>query len=186
VQRFFAAELQTRAGRLWAERARFYDALARLPQVFSHFDAQRRNLLTRRSDAGAEEIVAVDWALCGLGPIGGDLYALIGSSAALCEWDSARLAEIEAAVYAAYLAGLAAGGWRGDPRLPRLGYAAWIALHWGLALPAASAFWLTESMIPHAIRQFSHTPEELAAGWAALCHFSLDRGHEAQELMGEL
>lgn len=186
VQRFFVPELQIRAGRLWAERERFYDALSRLPQVFSHFDAQRRNLLTRRGDAGAEEIVAVDWALCGLGPIGGDLYALIGSSAALCEWDSARLDDLEAAVYDAYVADLTAAGWRGDPRLPRLGYTAWIALHWGLALPAGSAFWLTEPMIPRAIRQFGHTPEELASGWAALCHFSLDRGNEAQELMEKL
>jgi hypothetical protein len=185
VQRFFAAELQTRAGRLWAERERFYDALARLPQVFSHFDAQRRNLHTRRDAAGATEIIAIDWALCGIGPLGGDLYALIGSSAALCEWEPARLEEIEAAVYAAYLAGLAEGGWRGDPRLPRLGYTAWIALHWGLALPAASAFWLTESMIPHAQRRFGHSPEELALGWAALCNFSLNRGDEARGLREE-
>jgi hypothetical protein len=183
VQRHFSASLQTRILHLWAERERFYAALAQVPQIFSHFDCQRRNLIIRIREDGQQELVAVDWGLCGLGALGGDLMALIGSSVALFEWEPTRLAELEAVVVDAYLAGLRAGGWRGDASWVRLSYTAWLGLHWGVALPAAVAFWCTDAMTPHALRQFGRPLDELAAGWAMLCRFSLERADAACELI---
>lgn len=186
VQRHFSADVQTRIMQLWAERARFYAALDRSPQIFSHFDCQRRNLIIRNRADGQPELAAVDWGLCGLAALGGDLMALIGSSVALYEWEPARLAELEAVVFDAYLAGLRAAGWRGDAAWVRLSYTAWLGLHWGAALPAAAAFWCTDAMASHALQQFGRPLDELAAGWATLCRFSLERAEEARGLMQRL
>lgn len=183
VQRFFAHTLHERVTQLWAERERFYAVLDRLPQVFSHFDFQRRNLFLRPNTNGQRAIVAVDWALCGIGPLGGDLYSLVGSSAVMLEWSPSQLAALDDAVFAAYVSGLDAGGWQGDARLARLGYSAWLALHWGMALPAGAAFWFAEPMAPRALRQFGQPVEELAVAWSVLCDFALTRADEARQLM---
>ena len=182
VQQFFSRDLRTRAMQMWSERERFYETLERLPQVFSHFDFQRRNLFWRRNDE-ADEIVAIDWAQCGIGSVGGDLYSLIGASAVLLEWPADRLDELEEAAFNAYVRGLRDGGWQGDAGLARLGYTAWIAPYWGMAVPAGAAFWFSESMRQQAVRQFGRPIESLAATFATLCDFSLRRGDEARRLM---
>lgn len=186
VQRHFSSSLQTHIMQLWGERERLYTSLDRAPQIFSHFDCQRRNLIIRNRAGGCQELVAVDWGLCGLGALGGDLMALIGSSVALCEWGSAHLAELEDVVFDAYLIGLRAGGWRGNADWVRLAYSAWLGLHWGLAMPAAAAFWCTDVMAPRAIQQFGRPLDDLATGWATLCEFSLARADEARQLMASL
>jgi hypothetical protein len=38
-------EILERYEQLWGDRERFYNVLEILPQTFSHFDSQRRNLL---------------------------------------------------------------------------------------------------------------------------------------------
>ena len=129
------------------------------------------------------QIVAVDWALCGVGALGGDLYSLVGSSAVMLEWPPAELDALEEAVFAASIDGLGAGGWDGDPRLARLGYTAWLALHWGMAMPAGAAFWLAEPMAPRVVRQFGQPVAELASAWAAIGDFALTRGDEARGLL---
>lgn len=183
VQRFFSHTLRVRVTQLWTERERFYAVLEWLPQVFSHFDFQRRNLFLRSGTDGQQEVVAVDWALCGIGALGGDLYSLVGSSAVLLEWSPTELAALDEAVFAAYESGLGAGGWGGDARLARLGYTTWLALYWGMALPAAAAFWFAEPMAERAVRQFGHPIEELAFAWSTLCDFALTRADEAHRLM---
>lgn len=186
VQRHFAPHLQARVLQLWAERAGFYAILDRLPQIFCHFDYQRRNLLRRARADGRPELVAVDWALCGIGPLGGELFSLVGSSALLLEWEPARLGELDDAAFAAYIAGLEEAGWQGSVDLVRLGYTAWMALWCGLALPAATAFWCIPERAARALQQFGHTQEEAAAAWATLCAYSLERADEARRLMAVL
>ena len=186
VQRHFSTSLQTHIMQLWGERERFYSALDRAPQIFSHFDCQRRNLIIRSRTDDCQELVAVDWGLCGINALGGDLMALIGSSVALYEWEPAHLATLEATVFDAYLLGLWAGGWRGNADWVRLAYAAWLGLHWGLAMPAAAAFWCVDAMAPRAVRQFGRPLGELVAGWVTLCEFSLARADEARQLMARL
>ena len=57
------------ADHLWRHRERWLGELDALPQVAQHGDPTPANLLGRELD----EVVAVDWATLGHGPVGGDL-----------------------------------------------------------------------------------------------------------------
>ncbi|PYE48370.1 phosphotransferase [Deinococcus yavapaiensis] len=178
VRQFFPPDLQANVLRLWDERTVFYQALRSLPQVFSHFDFHRRNLLVRH-----EEIVAVDWAWCGHGAVGGDVVSLVGSTCMLGEWDVEEIEVLEGVVFEAYLEGLRIAGWRGDASVVRLGYAAWLALHFGLVGPTLTAVWTLEDRQVRATELFGGTPEELAGRWSVLTEFSLRRAEEARALL---
>src|SRR5207237_3457758 len=117
----FSSHLRERWDKLWGERERFLNTLDRLPQVLSHFDFHRRNLMIRQQESNREEVVAIDWALCGYGALGGDAYALIIATATLSEVESAGLRELEAAVCRACLEGVQGAGWRADPELAHMG-----------------------------------------------------------------
>lgn len=189
LSRYVSSDLREQVAQLWAERDRFYRALDRLPQVFSHFDYQRRNLFIRQEaagHAGHEEVVATDWAWCGTGPVGGDLYALVGSSCAVFEWDSARMRELEEGVSESYVAGLRDAGWDGDPDLVRLGYTAWIALHFGAVGLSWIGMWCIEEKEEVVATSFKRSLDEAASGWATMCAFALSRAEEARELMAKL
>ena len=177
VQAAFPAELRARVLRCWEERDLFLSALQALPQVFSHFDFHRRNLLMCD-----EEVVALDWAWCGIGPVGGDLMSLVGSTCMLGEWKVSRIEQLEEAVFEAYVQGLRDVGWGDDARLARLGYTAWMPLQFGVVTPTLAGFWASEERQTQAAQLFGGTPGELATRWAALCEFSLERAEEARTL----
>jgi hypothetical protein len=183
VNRYVSPMLRAQAVRLWAERERFYRALDRLPRVFSHFDYQRRNLFIRQNATGHEEVVATDWAWCGTGPVGGDLYALVGSSGLVFEWEPARMRDLEEAVVEPYVAGLRDTGWGGNPELIRLAYTAWIALHCGVVAPALMGHWCVQKQEEAVGTLFERSLDEAASGWATMCAFALSRADEARELM---
>ncbi len=62
------------ADHLWGRRTGFVERVGALPQVAQHGDATPVNLPGRVAD----EVVAIDWATLGVGPVGSDLgqYAL--------------------------------------------------------------------------------------------------------------
>ena len=186
VQRMFPPQSRARVFRLWDERECFMAALDGLPQHFSHFDCMRRNLMIRARPDGHDELVAIDWAMCGIRPIGSDLSHLLGMSSAFYDWDPADIATLEQATEPAYLAGLREAGWQGDPRIVRLGYTAWIALWLGLSLAPGVAVYTTDAQRPFVWQQFNRTPEEFAVGWAKLCEYALDRADEARQIMASL
>jgi hypothetical protein len=186
VSQHFSPALRTRVLQTWEERERFYACLDRLPQVFSHFDFQRRNLLIRQAGTGQREVVAVDWALCGTGAVGGDLYALIGASCVLFEWEPSEIEALDATVFEAYGVGLREAGWEGPLALARLGYAAWMALHWGAAVPAGTTWWCSDEARTFAFQQFGRSSDEMAASWAGICAYCMDRADEARKLMQQL
>ena len=68
-QKHISAETRERLDRLWAERELFSHVLQALSQSFSHFDSQRRNLLVIERSDDRDELVLIDWAMCGLGPV---------------------------------------------------------------------------------------------------------------------
>jgi hypothetical protein len=186
ISRYVSPDLRARVAQLWAEREHFYRALDRLPRVFSHFDYQRRNLFVRQNPAGHEEVVATDWAVCGTGPVGGDLYALVGTSCVLFEWEPARMRDLEEAVVEPYVAGLRDAGWDGDPDLVRLGYTAAIALQWGVVAPTLIGDWCIEKNEEAAATSFERSLDEAASGWATMCAYALSRADEARELSARL
>ncbi|HEY1135350.1 MAG TPA: phosphotransferase [Nocardioides sp.] len=57
------------ADRLWARRGTLLDHLDALPQVLQHGDPVPANLTARTGD----DVLALDWASLGTGPVGGDL-----------------------------------------------------------------------------------------------------------------
>jgi len=70
VRAAFPDPVVERLLRLHTEREDFLAVLERLPQTLSHLDAFPGNLLARRTAAGAEQTVALDWAFVGIAAVG--------------------------------------------------------------------------------------------------------------------
>ncbi len=177
---------RARHDQLWAEREWLYGVIERLPQVFSHQDCQRRNLFTRRGEDRHDELVAIDWAQCGLGPLGAELNHLVGMSALLLEWPPARVRELEAVAFENYLEGLREAGWLGNPEMIRLGFVAYLAAFVGCALPGATAWWCSVDNRQSALDQFGASEEELFWQWLPLYDYALDCADEARQLVTKL
>ncbi len=110
------AEMLALAGRLPG----LLDRLDRLPQTYAHGDASPQNLLIpvgKRS-----ERVVIDWGFGTLLPIGFDLGQLLVGLAHAGELAAAELPAIDAAIFDAYLDGLADEDYAVDPADVRLGY----------------------------------------------------------------
>jgi hypothetical protein len=185
VSKYFPHNLRAGWEQLWSERETFLTALSKVPQHFSHFDTTRHNLMLREKADRNLELVAIDWAFVGNGALGGDLYALLGSSFMLFVIDHKDWPDLEPAATQAYFKGLSDAGWRGNPDLARLGYTAWFALWAGCAAPAVTSVW-TSRPVERLLQLFNRGPEECAAGWASALEFALVRADEARRLMAKL
>ena len=183
VNRAWPEDMRARLMAVWAERARLNAALERLPQTFAHFDSQRRNLMIRLRPDGEDELVAVDWAWCGIGPVGADAAILIGNSMILVEADPEAGAQLDEAVFQTYLAGLGATGWTGSVDEVRLAYAASNALFCGVTAPHL----LSIMVDPERIARVRDTFGLDASGCAEHCRrmgaFGVELGEEALRLM---
>jgi len=84
---------------------------AQLPQTLCHHDVWRTNLFARTTTTGAEETVAIDWELVGLGAAGEDMGKLLGVSVLNLEVDARDADALAETLVTQYLAGLGAGGW---------------------------------------------------------------------------
>lgn len=186
VSQAFSNQTHQRIMQLWNERNRFYDALERLPQVFSHFDYHRRNLIIRHQEDGTDQVVALDWAWGGHGALGADLYSIVGGSALIFELEVTDVDEVERAAFEAYLAGLHDAGWVGNPEIVRLAYTICFAMFLAACAPALTAYATMDNMNSFVVHQFKRSRTEVASGWAALCELALDRADEARTLMNQL
>jgi hypothetical protein len=92
-----------------------------LPLTLCHGDAYPTNFKSRRT-IGGEVTVALDWALAHAGPVGYDLGSLMFG--AYLNLPGTSLAELDAALFAAYLAGLRDSGCEIDTATVRFAYAA--------------------------------------------------------------
>jgi hypothetical protein len=185
VRRSWSDALLDRVQRLSDERERHFQALERLPPTFCHHDVFRGNLFARRRPDGTEDTVAIDWAYSGRGAIGEDLSTLLAGSIFMCNAEPDQVQQLDAVIFSGYVAGLREAGWNGDARLPRLGYAASTALHWGLAAPSWSVA-LDESLGPFCEQLFRRPLPELLDRWASMVAFACDLGDEAGRLIDEL
>ncbi len=115
VRRGWPDDLLDRALRVCDTAPAWLATLARLPHTFQHGDADPRNLLVRVTSERQEQVVAIDWAFAGIGPLGDDV-ATLGVQSAL--WfqgvTPAQLPELAESCLRAYLAGLHDVGWDGD------------------------------------------------------------------------
>jgi len=185
-QKHIVGDLRRRYEQLWADRERLYDLLERLPQTFSHFDCQRRNLFIRKGESAQDELVLVDWALCGLGPIGAELSNLVGMTTVFLEWPASQLAQLDKTTFENYLQGLHEAGWSGNPDLVRLGTVAWVAAWIALIYPFIVAVWCSPIRRERALQQFGLAEQELYLEWLALLPYWLDCADETWLLAKKL
>jgi hypothetical protein len=132
MRRICPPEIAQELEGLWSRRLPWLDAIERLPQVFCHMDAFRRNLFARYTAAGTDETVAVDWPYCGIGGVGEELAPLVSMGQLgrrdVSPEDWRALGEV---VFSGYMDGLCDAGWRGDPNLARFGLVASAPLRYG-------------------------------------------------------
>ena len=127
ARRTLPIETKTLLQSIWHERATYMQVLRTLPKTLCHIDAFRRNILHRQQGP-----VLIDWAAAGNGALGEELVALVAVSAYHEGLSYAEAAQLDRVVFAAYLEGLAASGWRGEAKQVRLGYTCAMVLR-GLA-----------------------------------------------------
>ncbi len=116
----FPGMLRAGWARLLANRARLLDVIEHLPRTRCHLDVWAGNA-TRRPDG---TVVLFDWSFFGDGALGEDIGNQVPDGVFDLFWPAERLAELETAVFGAYLDGLRAAGWDGDHRVVRLGMVA--------------------------------------------------------------
>src|SRR5580704_2722149 len=119
---------------LGARLPQVLDMLDDLPQTYAHGDASPQNLLLPAGEPGT--IVVIDWGFGTLLPVGFDLGQLLVGLAHAGKSAPSALPDIDAAIFPAYLEGLAAEDYRAVPAQVRLGYLGSLAARSALsALP---------------------------------------------------
>ena len=154
-----------------------------LPHTFGHLDAQYRNVLLRDGATGQREVALIDWADCGVAPLGAELNALVGTSSLVFGWPPAQARKLDQIVFASYLDGLAASGWIGDARQVRLGYVGWCAMYYGRIFPGFLRYWCTPDNRSFALQQFGMAEEELYVQWLPFLDYVWECADEARELI---
>jgi hypothetical protein len=168
--------------RLWAERETFLSALDRLPTTLQHGDAGRKNLYAIKGGDGAEATLAIDWGFLGVGVVGEELAPIVLSALIWFNGvEPEQLPELDGLAFAGYLQGLRDAGWSGEAQAARLGYAATLALRFGLLIP--EAWTLDEGGRERLEKLVGHPVEEAVDRYAAMRRFVLARADEAQQLI---
>lgn len=163
--------------RLCADRDLLLAALDELPQTFCHLDAWRWNLFLTATPVGEPRLVAIDWAFVGVGGIGQEVAPLIFSDR--------REPAIEDHVLRNYLAGLHMTGWRGEEQLVHFGYAATMALQYGLALIGFCVeALLDEGQHKFLEEGFGEPLEQLVLRYGSWLEFTLPRAQQARQWLG--
>ncbi|MBX3012319.1 MAG: phosphotransferase [Caldilineaceae bacterium] len=173
---------------LWQGREQFLAALAQLPQTLCHRDAFRFNLADRWHPAGRQQTIVLDWGAAGLGIIGEELVPLFAATLSFVAVDIERIPELDALIFAGYLAGLRDADWQGDERLVRFGFTAQVAFKAGVAEPATRLPAVARRMA--ALPPGAEPPRLLSPGGypqaAAKGQYLLDLGDEARRLLDKL
>ncbi|MGE5691968.1 MAG: hypothetical protein ACM33B_15565 [Pseudomonadota bacterium] len=123
VRAVYGPDLRARLAALWDARPALLAAVEALPSACAHLDAHRRNLFLRPGEDGTR-VVAIDWGLVGLAPLGEEIASTLVGSVASGEVPAVDATALSETLYAAYLQGLGDAGWEGAERDVRLAYAA--------------------------------------------------------------
>ena len=117
-----------RATRMLLCQPAYKQALGELPQTLCHHDMAQSNLFIPANDG--ERVVAIDWELTGTGPLGADIAPLISGSLRKGAFPSDKTAELDSAIFDAYVRGLRDAGWAGSAESIRVGVSASLALRY--------------------------------------------------------
>jgi hypothetical protein len=184
VRKYLPERNRHRVQSIWDERERFIQALEKLPKVFTHGDAQPRNLFIRKNVEGEPELTAIDWALCGSYPIGAEIVQMIVFAIQFREIKVEAMTDLSEAVLFAYILGLRDVGWKGDPDWVRLGYQAYLLMSWGIGLPGNLAWGLSDELLPHIERFYGEISiDEMLTSAAYQFDHILDYADQARKTM---
>ena len=177
--------------RFWADRELFLAALDQLPKTFGHLDAAPSNVFARRGPSGRLQTVAIDWSHAGIAEVGHGIAPLVFFSFLDDRLAPARVAEwaeaLDRHVFAGYVRGLQAAGWRGDPKAARFGYAASLALRYGLSCLRRPLMYGLDKSGQTWVEQVRGRPiGEVLDRFAAVHRFVLERADEARELLATI
>jgi hypothetical protein len=114
---------------LWQARGRICAILAGWPPVFGHLDAVPANVIVREG-----QTYLIDWAFAGRAAPGEELAPLVAGSGLFGGLPAGQLPAIDRVAFPAYLDGLRAAGWAGDPARVRFAYCAAAALRFCVAV----------------------------------------------------
>jgi Ser/Thr protein kinase RdoA (MazF antagonist) len=182
--RLLPAEHVARFTQLWQEREQFLTTLGRVPLTFCHNDVHLRNVFVRGTASGDDESLVIDWEDAGPAAIGEELAILVTSRLTGEKTAPAERDAIDAVAFAAYVEGLRALGWQGDPRLVRFAYATRAALREAVAIR-----WLVQGVAggrlsPEFLASaYACAPDEAIARHAQVLAFILDLADEARDLL---
>jgi hypothetical protein len=169
--------------RLWNDRGPLFDVLDRVPFTLCHLDVWRGNLFAPLRPNGKPDLVLIDWAYPGRGPLGLDAGDLFGESFGLAEVPTDEPAHFDKAVFEGYLHGLHRAGWRGDPHVIRFALTTFCSLkHLMLVIILKDA--ADESKHTRWESLFARPMEELVHRQASLVRYLLDLADEARGLVG--
>lgn len=165
---------------IWNDRGMFQAALAELPRTFCHTDAFRRNIMHRAND-----VILLDWALASIGRIGEDLVCLVAVSLFYDRFTDAYAEALDETAFTGYIAGLRQAGWRGEPKLARIGFTCGMVLR-GLAGVKQDLEWLVDPAEHKRLQETHHNLSlpEIARFFADVRRFRLIRmAREARDLL---
>jgi len=178
----FPLPIASRLLRLWEDHDALLDVLERLPQIFGHLDAWRRNLFAAPERDRHHQLIAIDWAIPGLGTIATDIGDLFAASFSLFGVEPCDPRALDTVIFQSYLEGLSAAGWRGDRSMVRCAFAIFTALKYGCFL-----HWLyqiiDESRYASWERRTGHPLDECLQNQARLTYYLLDLADEARHLI---
>ncbi|MEZ4869357.1 MAG: phosphotransferase [Caldilineaceae bacterium] len=183
----FPGDSLDRILRLWEDRQPLLARLEQLPHTLCHRDTFRRNLRLRQGAGGHPQTVLLDWAKTGIGLLGEELVPLLALTLRFFMVDLARIAELDALIFAGYVEGLRAAGWKGDARLARFGFTALTALLMGVCEPAIKLPRVAQRIA--ALPAGAEPPPMLGPGpvqYIAFQHHLLAMGDEAHTLLAAL
>lgn len=184
AKHWFKGDSADRTLQLWQKKGVLLDTLDRLPRIFCHHDAFRRNLIFRAGTEGQDQTVAIGWEIVGLGAIGEEIATLVGISLLFRDFPGSQARALDSIVFEGYMGVLRDAGWKGNERLVRFGFAATAALFIGVgAVGPFMANLLDDDKKAVLERFYGCSREDLADQYALMQNNLLDLGDEAYALI---
>jgi hypothetical protein len=94
----------------------------------------------------------------------------------------AQLPEMQEAIFDGYLKGLQHAGWRGEPKLARLGHLCTVALRYGPMIVIPETLALTQEARDRIERRFGRSIEEWSDNLVQIRRFVIQQADKARQL----
>ena len=127
--------------------------------------------------------MTVDWAFAGIGAVGEELASLVQGTLCFSKVNIAEARKFGKVVFEGYLAGLDDAGWRGDPRLVRIGYTVGSILTFGLGY---GLFQLDKSLYPWYEQAFGRPIDEIMGLFAEQNRYLLELADETRNMLAAI